>query len=66
VAAVVLAAASVATLFGVIHSPLPGGQLFWPWTAPGPLPSEIAGAYGVSAGLCWLAVSRLARGDCSR
>jgi len=30
--AAAFALASLATLFGVIHSPLPSGALFWPWT----------------------------------
>jgi AGZA family xanthine/uracil permease-like MFS transporter len=50
-AGAVLVVASVATLFGVIHSPLPSGAVFWPWAAPGPLPFRLAGAYGVGAGL---------------
>ncbi len=57
-AAVLLAVASVATLVGVIHSPLPNGALFWPWAAPSPLTAQVAGAYGVAASLCWLAVPR--------
>src|SRR5213594_1464733 len=31
VTAAVLAVASLATLVGLVHSPLPGGALFWPW-----------------------------------
>jgi AGZA family xanthine/uracil permease-like MFS transporter len=65
VAAAVLAVASAATLFGVIHSPLPGGAVFWPWAAP-ELTREIAGAYGIAAGLCWLAAPRLAREGSAR
>jgi adenine/guanine/hypoxanthine permease len=60
-AAAVLAVASLAALCGVIHSPLSSGALFWPWAAPSPLPGRIAGAYGVAAGLCWLATSRPGR-----
>jgi AGZA family xanthine/uracil permease-like MFS transporter len=61
IAASVLAVASVAALGGVIHSPLPNGALFWPWLAPDPITARIAGAYGVAAALCWLAVGRGAR-----
>jgi AGZA family xanthine/uracil permease-like MFS transporter len=52
--AVAFAAASLATLFGVIHSPLPSGALFWPWSAGAPreVAFPLAGAYGVLAGLC--------------
>jgi AGZA family xanthine/uracil permease-like MFS transporter len=53
----VFAAAGLATLFGVIHSPLPDGRLFWPWT-PGAhreVALPLAGAYGVLAVLGWLA-----------
>jgi AGZA family xanthine/uracil permease-like MFS transporter len=52
--AVAFAAASLATLFGVIHSPLPSGALFWPWSAGAPreVVFPLAGAYGVLAGLC--------------
>lgn len=37
------------------------GALFWPWRAPDPITARIAGAYGVAAALCWLAVGRRAR-----
>jgi len=58
----VLAFASVATLFGVIHSPEPSGSLFWPWAPPSAVPARLAGAYGVLAAICWLAATR-ARGS---
>jgi AGZA family xanthine/uracil permease-like MFS transporter len=61
IAAIVLAVASLASLCGVIHSPLPNGALFWPWSAPDPITARIAGAYGVAGALCWLAVGRQAR-----
>src|SRR2546427_530201 len=54
----VLAFASVATLFGVIHSPEPSGSLFWPWAPPSAVPARLAGAYGVLAAICWLAATR--------
>jgi len=50
-AAAALAIASLATLVGVIHSPLPSGSVFWPWAAPGALPFAVAAAYGVAAAL---------------
>src|SRR5438445_324741 len=54
VTAAVLAIASLATLVGLVHSPLPGGALFWPWApgAPRALALPLAGAYGVLAALC--------------
>ena len=52
--AVAFALASLATLFGVIHSPLASGALFWPWSAG--LAREVAwpvaGAYGLLAVVC--------------
>lgn len=58
VATGVLAGASLATLCGAIHSPLPGGPLFWPWAPPARLTLEVAGAYGMAAAACWLASRR--------
>jgi AGZA family xanthine/uracil permease-like MFS transporter len=49
VGAAVLALAAVATLFGLIHSPLPDGAVFWPWTVPSAAPHALAAAYGVAA-----------------
>jgi adenine/guanine/hypoxanthine permease len=59
-AAGVFAIASAATLFGVVHSPLPSGALFWPWAAgaAGAVALPLAGAYGVAAVTCWLASGR--------
>jgi AGZA family xanthine/uracil permease-like MFS transporter len=54
VAGALFAFASLATLFGVIHSPLANGALFWPWAAPSALPQRLAGAYGALAAICWL------------
>lgn len=47
--AAAFAAASLATLFGVIHSPLPNGALFWPWADPivRQVAWPVAGAYGL-------------------
>jgi AGZA family xanthine/uracil permease-like MFS transporter len=59
VAAAVLAIAAVATLFGVIHSPLPGGAVFWPWAVASGTPHALAAAYGVAASLLLL----LGRGE---
>jgi len=47
-----------ASLFGVIHSPLASGALFWPWAPPSGVPGQLAGAYGVVAALCWVAAAR--------
>jgi hypothetical protein len=53
--------ASLAALFGVIHSPLATGALFWPWAAPSAMPARLAGAYGVLAALAWFAGARARR-----
>jgi adenine/guanine/hypoxanthine permease len=50
-AAAVFACASVAAVFGVIHSPLASGGLFWPWGIDSGVPRQVAGAYGILAGL---------------
>ena len=49
--AAALAVASLATLFGVIHSPLPTGAVFWPWSlgVAREVAWPVAGAYGVLA-----------------
>ena len=50
----VLAIAAVATLFGLIHSPLSDGSVFWPWTVASNTPHTLAAAYGVAAGILLL------------
>jgi AGZA family xanthine/uracil permease-like MFS transporter len=52
--AAAFALASLATLFGVIHSPLPSGALFWPWSVGvvRDVAWPVAGAYGVLAAMC--------------
>ena len=50
-AAAVFAGCGLATLFGLIHSPLPSGALFWPWAAGGSGPVVLATAYVAGAGL---------------
>jgi AGZA family xanthine/uracil permease-like MFS transporter len=57
IAAAVLATASLASLFGVIHSPLASGGLFWPWAVDSGIPRQVAAAYGVLAGLTALAAA---------
>jgi AGZA family xanthine/uracil permease-like MFS transporter len=62
--AIAFAVASLATLVGLMHSPLPSGAVFWPWAPPGPEPLQLAGTYGVLAvlsGLAGLSPSRVAR-----
>jgi adenine/guanine/hypoxanthine permease len=59
VAAAVLAVAAVATLFGLIHSPLAGGAVFWPWAVASGAPHALAAGYGVAASLLLL----LGRGE---
>jgi AGZA family xanthine/uracil permease-like MFS transporter len=54
-AAVIFAVASLATSCGLIHSPLASSAVFWPWSPPSGASVQLAGAYGVLAGLCWLA-----------
>jgi AGZA family xanthine/uracil permease-like MFS transporter len=54
VAGAVLALAAVATLFGLIHSPLPDGAVFWPWAVASGTPHVLAAAYGVAASLLLL------------
>jgi AGZA family xanthine/uracil permease-like MFS transporter len=57
--ATVFAICSLATLVGLVHSPLPSGAVFWPWTAGAPLPvaAPLAGAYGVLSALALLAAA---------
>jgi AGZA family xanthine/uracil permease-like MFS transporter len=50
----VLAIAAVATLFGLIHSPLSDGSVFWPWAVASATPHTLAAAYGVAAGILLL------------
>jgi AGZA family xanthine/uracil permease-like MFS transporter len=50
----VLAVAGAATLFGVIHSPLRDGAVFWPWSVESATPHTLAAAYGVAAGILLL------------
>lgn len=58
VAGLLFAVASAASLFGIIHSPLASGALFWPWAPPSAMPAQLAGAYGVLAAICWFAATR--------
>jgi AGZA family xanthine/uracil permease-like MFS transporter len=53
-AAAILAGAGAASLFGVIHSPLPSGAVFWPWSSASATPFHLAGAYGMAAALLLL------------
>jgi AGZA family xanthine/uracil permease-like MFS transporter len=46
-----LAMASLGSLCGVIHSPLPSGGLFWPGGSGSAWPGLLAGGYGLLAGL---------------
>jgi len=63
-AAAVLGVTSLAALVGVVHSPLPAGGLFWPWSVASDTPLRIAGAYGLAAAvLLLLAVTRPAARD---
>jgi len=50
-AAAFLAAGSLGSLCGLIHSPLPSGGLFWPGGSGSPWPGLLAAGYGLLAGL---------------
>ena len=45
VAAGFLGVAALASLIGLVHSPLADGRLFWPWAAPNFMPPLFAAAY---------------------
>ena len=57
--AAVFALCGLAALVGLVHSPLPSGAVFWPWTAGAPLAvaAPLAGAYGVLSALAPLAAA---------
>ena len=57
--AAVFALCGVATLVGLVHSPLPNGAVFWPWSPAAPLAAAapLAGAYGLLTGLALLAAT---------
>jgi AGZA family xanthine/uracil permease-like MFS transporter len=54
-AAATFLVAATASLFGVIHSPLPGGAAFLPWEVEATLPFAVAGGYALMALLVWTA-----------
>lgn len=69
IAGAVLAVGTLLTLFGVIHSPLPDGAVFWPWAVASATPATLAAGYGVAAALLLLmgdAPPRGAAGPASR
>lgn len=47
--------AAIASFFGVIHSPLPGGATFFPWQISDPTPYATAGGYALVALFVWAA-----------
>jgi AGZA family xanthine/uracil permease-like MFS transporter len=53
-AAATMAVASLASLCGVIHSPLESGGLFWPGQAASSWPGHLAAGYGLLAALLGL------------
>ena len=61
-AAATLGVASLASLCGVIHSPLESGGLFWPGGAQSPWPGLLAGGYGLLAALLVLLAPWTGRG----
>jgi adenine/guanine/hypoxanthine permease len=48
-AAAVFGGCAAATLFGLMHSPLPSGAVFWPWQPGQSEPFLLAAAYGMGA-----------------
>jgi adenine/guanine/hypoxanthine permease len=60
VAGAVLAIAALATLFGIIHSPLPDGAVFWPWAVASAAPATVAAGYGVAGAVLLLLGDRSA------
>ena len=52
--AAVFGVGSLAAMVGVIHSPLPTGALFWPWSVETDTPLRVAGAYGLAGALLLL------------
>lgn len=53
-AGAVFCACAAATLFGLMHSPLPSGAVFWPWAAGRGEPVLLAAAYAIGAGLLFV------------
>jgi len=53
-AAGVFGACAVATLFGLIHSPLATGALSWPWKQGKGEPLVLAASYAVGVGVLLL------------
>ena len=67
VAAAIFGAASLASLLGVIHSPLPSGAMFWPGATGTGAALRVAGGYGLAgAVLLFLAGRRGLTGDPAR
>lgn len=62
-AAAFLFICAIATLFGIIHSPLESGALFLPWAPPEPLVWHLAAGYGVM-GLVFLGMTRSSSTRC--
>jgi adenine/guanine/hypoxanthine permease len=57
-AAAVFVGCAAATLFGLMHSPLPSGAVFWPWRAGQSEPMLLAAAYGIGAAVLLLLARR--------
>ena len=62
-AAAVFLAAGLATLVGLMHSPLPSGALFWPWSAGSAYPFLLAAGYGLGAVILALLTISSARAE---
>ena len=56
--AVTLGIAALASWFGVIHSPLPGGATFLPWNVGDARPIAIGAGYAIVAAVAAVAAAR--------
>jgi AGZA family xanthine/uracil permease-like MFS transporter len=58
--ATVFVVCSLAAVCGLVHSPLPSGAVFWPWSQGAPLAvaAPLAGAYGALAAVVLLSAGR--------
>lgn len=61
-ATAVLAAGAACATVGLMHSPLPGGTLFWPWALDDPAPLRIAAGYLAAAAALLVAAIGTKRG----
>jgi AGZA family xanthine/uracil permease-like MFS transporter len=62
-AAAILTGAGLASLVGVVHSPLPSGAVFLPWAIDSATPWRLAGGYGLAAAVLLLLGGRANPGE---